>query len=108
MSEDRLRRGLGRLGTLVAADQVDWALERTCIGRIVSLLTLFFIVLCVGLYGLMLYGLYRLGLTERLPESVRTVLGLGLFAGFFVAIILAGLIGDWLRRRIWRLLLRRR
>lgn len=107
MSGSNWRRGLRRLGTLAAASEVDRALERSCIGRVVSLLTFIFIVLCIVLYALMWYGLIKTGLAERLPQPIGGALGLSIFVGFFIAIILAGLIGNWLRRRIWRMLLRR-
>jgi len=90
------------------ADEVDRTLQRTCIGRIVSLLTLIFIVLCVLIYGGALLALNATGLLKQLPESVGGVLTAGLCVGFFLAIILAGLIGNWLRRLFWRALLRRR
>lgn len=105
---DDLGRNLGRLGAFAAANRADRALRRTCIGRIVSLLTLIFIVLCVGLDALMFYALDRMGLLDTLPQSVRPVLTVGLMMSFVVAIVLAGLIGNWLRRRIWRLLMRGR
>lgn len=101
------QRGLRRLIALGAASEADYALQRTCIGRIVSLLTLIFIVLCVVLYGLMWYGLTTTGLAERLPQPIGGILGISLFIGLFICIILAGLIGNWLRRRIWSALLRR-
>ena len=99
---------LGRLGALAAANRTDRALERTCIGRIVSLLTLIFIVLCVGLDVVTFYALDRKGLFDTVPQSVRPVLMVGLMMSFVVDIVLAGLIGNWLRRRIWRLLMRGR
>jgi len=108
MLRDKWQSNLRRLGTLAAVDMVDRTLQRSCIGRIVSMLTLIFIVLCIALYALMWYGLTRAGLAERLPQPIGGALGLSLFGGFFVAIILAGLIGNWLRRRIWHLLIRRR
>ncbi len=107
MSRFNRRRSLRQWGALAAASEADRALERSCIGRIVSLLTFIFIVLCIVLYALMWYGLIRTGLAERLPQPIGGALGLSIFVGFFIAIILAGLVGNWLRRRIWRLILGR-
>lgn len=107
MTKGDWRRSLRQVGALAAASEVDRALQRSCIGRIVSMLTLIFIVLCIALYALMWYGLTKTGLAERLPQPIGGALGMSLFVGLFVAIILAGLVGNWLRRRIWRLLLRR-
>lgn len=102
------RHNLRRWGTLAAADEMDRAIQRTCMGRIVSLLTLIFIVLCVILYGGAFLALNASGIGEQLRRSAGGVLTAGLCVGFFLAIILAGLIGNWLRRRIWQALLRRR
>ncbi len=103
MSGDRLRRDVRRLALRGAFYEADRALQRTCIGRIVSLLTLLFILACVVVYGLFAYGLYRIGLAERLGSA----LAVGLFIGLILAVGLAGLVGNWLRRQVWRLLLRR-
>jgi len=103
MSKGRLRRDLGRLVATGTAYEVDRALQRSCIGRIVSLLAFLFVIGCILVYGLMAYGLYQAGLGERLGS----VLAVGLFIGLILAVVLAGLIGNWLRRRIWRFLLRR-
>lgn len=100
------RQNLRQLGTIAAASEVDRALQHSCIGRIVGLLTFIFIVLCIVLYALIWYGLIKTGLAEQLPQPIGGALGMSIFVGFFVAIILAGLIGNWLRRLIWRLLLR--
>lgn len=101
-------RNLRRVGTLAAVDEADRALQRTCIGRIVSLLTLIFIVLCVILYGGAFLVLNASGIGGQLRQAAGGILTAGLCMGFFLAITLAGLIGNWLRRRIWRALLRRR
>lgn len=98
---------LRRLVSFGVASEAERALYRTCIGRIVSALTFIFIVLCIVLYGLMWYGLTTIGLAERLPQPIGGMLGISLFIGLFVCIILAGLIGNWLRNRIWHALLRR-
>jgi len=93
---------------LAAANQADRALQRTCIGRIVSLLTLIFIFLCGGGYLLALWGLHAAGVLDQLPGSIRGGLIAGIWLGLLAAIVLAGLIGNWIRRRLWRALLRRR
>ncbi len=108
MSRRNWQSDARQLGTLIAVSEADRALQRSCIGRIVSMLTGLFIVLCIVLYGLMIYVLTKTGLAQRLPQPISGALGLSIFAGFVVAIVLAGLIGNWLRRLFWRTLLRRR
>lgn len=105
---NRLRRNLGRLGKLTVAQQADRALRRSCIGRVVSWLTFIFVLTCLGSYLAITLVLYQSGLADMLPEASDTVLAVGFFVGLIGSIVAAGLIGNWLRRRIWRLLLRRR
>lgn len=107
MVKGNWQRGLREVGRMAAVSEIDRALERSCIGRIVGMFTLIFIVLCIALYALMWYGLTKTGMAERLPQPIGASLGMSIFVGLIVAIVLAGLIGNWLRRRIWRLLLAR-
>jgi hypothetical protein len=105
---DDLKRNLGRLGAQATANHADRALRKSCIGRIVSLLTLFFILACGGMYALTAFALYRSGLGDVFPDAVGSVLAVGFFVGLIGAVVVAGLIGNWLRRRIWQMVLRRR
>jgi len=105
---DRLGPNLKRLGMSAVAERADEALRNTCIGRIVNLLTLIFTLFCVGLYGLLAWLLYQTGLMERVSDTLGPICVGGLILGCIVAAVLAGLIGSWLRRLIWRALLRRR
>ncbi len=107
MARRNWQSDLKDLGKAAATVGVGQVVERSCVGRIVSMLTFIFIVLCVALYGLMWYGLTRSGLLEQLPQPIGGALGMSLFVGLFIAIILAGLVGNWLRRRLWNALLRR-
>lgn len=107
MTHKNWQSDLQDLGTAAATVGVGQAVERSCIGRIVGMLTFIFIVLYVALYGLMWYGLTRSGIAKQLPQPIGGALGMSLFVGLFVAIILAGLVGNWLRRRLWHALLRR-
>ncbi|HHS96555.1 MAG TPA: hypothetical protein ENK08_01425 [Chloroflexi bacterium] len=103
MNNDPLRENLRRLASKGAVYEADRVLRHSCIGRIVSMLTFLFIVICIVVYGLLVYGLYRIGLAERLGS----MLSVGFFVGLILAVVAAGLVGNWLRNRIWRFLLRR-
>lgn len=106
--DDDIKRNLRRLGTYAAADRADRALRRSCIGRIVSLLTLGFILACVASYGLGGLALHQAGLTDQLPDAFGSAVTVSFFIGLIVCIVIAGLVGNWLRRLVWRALLRRR
>jgi sterol desaturase/sphingolipid hydroxylase (fatty acid hydroxylase superfamily) len=105
---NNLGKNLNQLGRMSVANQTDRTLQRSCIGRVVSMLTFIFILLCIIFYGILFFVLYKTGLTQvQLPEQVQPFLAIGIACSFILAIVLAGLIGDWLRRIIWRSLLRR-
>jgi hypothetical protein len=105
------RTGLGRylrgLGSYAAVDQVDHAIQRSCIGRIVSLLTLLFILLFGCSYLLIGLVLSRTRLGDLASDALSKVLVVGFVVGLLLCIIVAGLIGNWLRRLIWSSLRRR-
>jgi hypothetical protein len=107
VSLNRLWRGAKGLGEQVAFAQAGQVLERSCIGRVVSMLTGLFIVSCIVLYVLGVWWVFAAGLDQRLGGVAPGGLTVGLLIGFFVAIILAGQIGSALRRILWRALLHR-
>jgi hypothetical protein len=72
------------------------------------MLTLIFILTCVAVYGLGALALNQVGLTEHLPEAVGSAAIVVFFIGLIACVVIAGLIGNWLRRLAWRALLRRR
>jgi ABC-type multidrug transport system permease subunit len=55
-----------------------------------------------------MYALYASGIGKRLGGFADNVLVALFIAGFLLAIIAAGLIGNRLRRLLWRMLLPRR
>jgi len=106
MGED-LRRVFGQASKKAARRRVGNAVEHSCIGRIVSMLTFILIFACAAIYGGAMFLLYQVGILDALPDVVQTMLMIGFFVGFLAAIVIAGLIGNWLRGRLWRTLLRR-
>jgi uncharacterized membrane protein len=107
MRRTRLGRFLRGLGTYAAADQVDHAIHRSCIGRIVSLLTLLFILLFGCSYLLVGLLLSRTHLSDLSSGALSKALVIGFVVGLLLCIIVAGIIGNWLRHLIWRALRRR-
>jgi len=74
------QRNLRRLNRLPAADRVDRALQRSCIGRLASVLTVAFILLCID------FWLAAFVVLTRFTATIRTILGVTLFGGFLLAI----------------------
>jgi hypothetical protein len=101
-------KNLNRLGRMSAASQADQVIQRSCVGRIVSMLTFFFILLCIVIYAILFYTAYKTGLQAKIPEQFQQYLAGGIVCSFLFMIVLAGLTGNWLRRIIWRALLRRK
>lgn len=106
--DKNLKNNLGKLGKITAANQADRTLRKSCIGRIVSLLTLIFLLSCGCLYASGGYWLYQGGWADKFPNTAEKIMLIGFIVGFFACIIVAGLIGNWLRKQIWKILLKRR
>jgi len=96
-----------RIARSYAIGRAQEAVDRGCIGRIVGLIILVTMVACVALWGLAFYLLNRSGVLAALPEQIAgPAIGITLIGGFVVAIVVGGIIGDALRRAVWRLLFR--
>jgi hypothetical protein len=104
---NRLLNSARRLGSFSPAHQVDRAIHRTITGRIVNFMSFIFIALCGGGFALTVAGAYALKLNERLPQGSLGVLGVVLVCSFLLVIILAGVVGEVVRRLIWRFIPRR-
>jgi len=104
---NRVISGARRLGRFSVANEVDRAIHRSCMGRVVNFMAFIFIGLCGGAFALAVAGAYALKLNERLPQGSLAVLGVVLICVFLLVIIVAGLIGEVARRLIWRYIPRR-
>jgi hypothetical protein len=104
MRRTGLRRLLRGLGAYAAVDQVDRTIQLSCIGRIVSLLTLLFILLFGCSYLVIGLLLSRTRLGDLASGALSKTLVIGFVVGLLLCIVAAGLIGSRLRRLIWRAL----
>ncbi len=103
-----MRNPFRRLVGFTSTDRVDSALQRSCIGRIVSAITLIVMFICIGLWVGVFLLLQNTGIGQAIPADViGPVLGITFCGGFIFAIIIGGLIGNALRRIFWRMLLKR-
>jgi len=50
----------------------------------------------------------QMGIAEKLPDAAGTILSVMFIGGLIASIVLAGLIGNVLRRQLWRILRARR
>jgi hypothetical protein len=105
---NNLGRNLRSLGKMSFASETDRVIQRSCVGRIVSMLTFFFITGCIILYGILFYFLYKGGILQTSwAEQSMPYVAAAIFCSFILVIVVAGLIGNALRNFFWRLLRRR-
>jgi hypothetical protein len=81
---------------------VDDALRRSCIGRIVGMLTFSLIIFCVMIYAGVALLLNFSGFRESFPGISEQILLIGFLAGFPLVIMIAGLVGNYLHGIFWR------
>ncbi len=103
-----MKKFLRSLGAPPDLEQLDPGLKRSCLGRLASSLTFLFIILALGLW-LTFFVLYRDALQSGTQESVLldNATCILFFGGLTLAVVIASLGGNMLRRALWRLLLRR-
>jgi len=101
-----LGRSLKKLGKYAVASEVDNIMYRGCISKIVNLVILVLILACLAVYVGGAIALNKTGLADKLPSALSSALAAGFFLGFLAAIIIGGLVGNWLRRRLWRIIRR--
>jgi hypothetical protein len=104
----KLSEHLRKLGVL-AANPVDSALQRTCLGRVISALTFIAIVLCLVLWitGFLLFR--DSGIQKSVSAAIYTNLScIIFFGGLVIAIGIGAMLGNLVRRTLWKALLKRR
>ena len=105
--KDQIHR-LWSSGKKTFASQTDRALERTCAGRIINTLTFLIVILCLGLWITAFLLLKDQLFAKTLTGSLLTNLTcLTFFGGLVIAILVGALVGNFLRRLFWKLLMKR-
>ncbi|MEZ0396407.1 MAG: hypothetical protein ABWK53_08285 [Anaerolineales bacterium] len=102
-----MKKFLRSLSAIPNLEQIDPRLQRSCLGRVANSLTFLFIVLALGLW-LTFFVLYRDSLQGGPGESapLDAAACLLFFGGLTLAMVVASLGGNLLRRALWRFLLR--
>lgn len=95
-----------QLGKVAAAEQIDHTLQHSCIGRVVSLVILITMVACVGLWVGAAWLVNKAGLGDAVSKLPEPILPCTFFGGIILCIVIGGLVGNWLRRLAWRVILR--
>jgi len=94
-------------GRKTAASQADRALEHSCAGRVVSAITFIVVVFCLGLWITFFLLLREKMFTQTLSSYLLTnVSCLVFFGGLVVALFIGALVGNFLRRAFWKMLVK--
>lgn len=100
-------KDLWRMGKKNASNQAEQALEHTCAGRVINALTFIVIILCLGSW----IGFFLL-LKEQLPtqslvvDMFTNITCIIFFGGLVAAIFVGAMVGNFLRRAFWKLLVK--
>ena len=100
---------LRKLHELATDHKIDTAtLQRSCIGRLVSMVTFLVVITCLGLWIAAFFLLKGSNAVNSIPGDILTkVLCVVFFGGLITAVVLGSLVGNSLRRTFWRILLHR-
>lgn len=101
-------RHLWKLGTTINLDN-DARMANSCAGRIVSALTLIFVIACLAVWITAFLLLKDRVFSQTLSGSLLTDLTcVTFFGGLALAVIVGALAGNLLRRAFWKRLISRR
>ena len=90
-------------------DQFDPELKRSCLGRLASISTFIFIIICIGLWITGFLLLRETPTMQSIPPAwLDQITCLAFFGGLVLAILVSGLGANMLRRALWRILVRRK
>ena len=99
---------LHRLGVL-AANPVEGALQRTCLGRVISALTFIAVVACLVLWITLFLVFRDSGIQNDVSANLFTDLScITFFGGLVIAIGIGATLGNLVRRTLWKAWMRRR
>jgi hypothetical protein len=99
---------LRKFGQQTFADQRERALGRTCAGRIVSALTFLVVILCLALWITAFILLRDQVFARTLTGTILTDLScVAFFGGLGIAVLIGALVGNFLRRSFWKILIKR-
>ncbi|MBN2386228.1 MAG: hypothetical protein JXB85_04355 [Anaerolineales bacterium] len=86
---------------LADREQLDPELQRSCLGRLASMLTFVFIMSCLGIW-ITAFLLLKDSVAIQTVPAVEQLTCVIFFGGLALAVIIASLAGNLLRRILWR------
>jgi hypothetical protein len=99
---------LRKLGALKEAERLEPALRRTCLGRVAGISTFLVIILCLVAWVIVFLSLQSSGAQQSIPSTILPqVMCIAFFGGLVFVALVGGLLGNILRRILWRILQRK-
>jgi flagellar biosynthesis protein FlhB len=97
-----------RFARMFTAEGMDESLRRTFIGRAISMVSFIMVILCLGLW-VTVFSLWRDNslVNSIAPKILSNLMCFGFFGGLVFAVIIGGLVGNTLRRVLWKMLVKR-
>jgi hypothetical protein len=97
-----------KLGTLKEVERLEPALRHTCLGRVAGISTFLVIILCLVAWVIVFLSLQRSGTQQSIPANILPqVMCVAFFGGLVFVAFVGGLLGNILRRILWRILKRK-
>ena len=99
---------LRKLGALKEAERLEPVLRRTCLGRVAGISTFLVIILCLVAWVIVFLSLQSSGAQQSIPSTnLPQVMCIAFFGGLVFVALVGGLLGNILRRILWRILQRK-
>jgi hypothetical protein len=97
-----------KLSALKEAERIEPALRRSCLGRLAGISTFLVILLCLVSWVIVFLSLQRSGVQQAIPANILTqVMCAAFFGGLAFVALVGGLLGNILRRILWRIFLKK-
>jgi hypothetical protein len=97
-----------KLGGIPDAEQLEPALRRTCLGRLAAISTFLVILLCLVAWVSVFLSLQGSNLQQSIPANILgQVMCMAFFGGLVFVAMVGGMLGNILRRILWRILTRK-
>jgi len=99
---------LRKLGAFKEAERLEPALRRSCLGRLAGISTFLVIILCLVAWVIVFLSLQRSSAQQSIPANILPqAMCVAFFGGLVFVALVGGLLGNILRRILWRILQRK-
>jgi hypothetical protein len=97
-----------KLGAIQEAERIKPELRRTCLGRLAAMSSFLVILLCLVSWIIVLLAIQESDARQTIPANILPqVRCIAFFGGVAFVTLIGGLLGNILRRILWRILARK-